>query len=238
MALINLLYKDRIVINDKISVMIPSVGEILEKEEDYYRLVAVLTSVPYDMMVQLDDLGIDFTTIDDYELFLLLFQGLKEEDAGLIFGDLRLAGFETVVRPENGTVVLRDPETGTVIDRAIYARIADALRTIHHLEKTIKKPGNDEAKAYLIERTRKKMMRRKSHKNTSELESLITAMVNTSEFKYDYETVKLLSIYQFNQSVHQIIRKTDWDNRMHGIYAGTVDAKRLSEYDLSWFSRQ
>ena len=238
MALINLLYKDRIAINDRISVMIPSVGKILEDEENYYRLVSILTSVPYDMMVQLDDIGIDFTTINDYELFLLLFQGLKEEDTSLLFGDLQMTKFETVVRPENGTIALRDPETGIIIDRAIYSKIADAIRTIHHLEKTIKKPGNDQAKEYLIERARKKMKRRKSHQNSSELESLITAMVNTSEFKYDYESVKNLSIYQFNESVHQIIRKTDWDNRMHGIYAGTVDAKRLSEHDLSWFSRQ
>lgn len=237
MAFFNLLYQDRISINDNISVMIPKVDDILKCEEDYYRLVAVLTSVPYDMMVQLDDLGIDFTKINEYELFLLLFGGLRSEDTHLIFGDLNLSGFETVINPQNNTVVLRDQETGIVIDRAIHAKIANALRMIHHLEKTVKKPGNDEARKYLIERMRKKIARSKFKQNTSELESLITAMVNTSEFKYDYESVKTISIYQFNQSVHQIIRKTDWDNRMHGIYAGTVDAKRLSEHDLSWFSR-
>lgn len=238
MGIINLLYKDRIPVTNKINIMVPTVGEILEHEDDYYRQVSILTSVPYDMMVQLDDIGIDFTTINDYELFLLLFQGMKTEDAGLIFGDLRLSQFETAINPRNNTVILRDEETGTVIDRGVYTMIADTLRKIHHLEKTIKTPGNEQAKIYLIERARKKMSRRKSRNKTSELESLITAMVNTSEFKYNYETVLNLSIYQFNESVHQIIRKTDWDNRMHGVYAGTVDVKRLSESDLSWFSRQ
>lgn len=238
MAFINLLYKDRIVINDSISVMIPRVGDVLEHEEDYFRLVSILTSVPYDMMVQLDDIGIDFTTINDFELFLLLFRGLREENTELIFGDMKLSDFETVVRPETDTVVLMNLASGVVINRTVYRKIADALRTIHHLEKTVKQPANEQAKVYLIERARKKMARRKSRTITSELESLITAMVNTSEFKYDYGTVKDLSIYQFNQSVHQIIRKTDWDNRMHGVYAGTVDAKRLSEYDMSWFSNK
>ena len=95
MAVINLLYRDRDEINEHISVMIPKVGEILEHEEEYYRLVLALTAMPYDMMVQLDDLGIDFTEIDEYELFLLLFQGLQFEDTSLIFGDLDLTSFDT-----------------------------------------------------------------------------------------------------------------------------------------------
>lgn len=238
MALLNLLYESSIRINDHISVMIPSVEEVLRHEESYYRLVSVLTAVPYDMMVQLDDLGIDFTEIDEYDLFLLLFAGLKEEDTELLFGDLRLSGFTVDVNQKNGMVVLRDPETGVVIDRGIYNSISNALREIHHLEKTMKKPGNDDAKKYLLERARKKMARMKSRKSKSELQSLIVAMVNSNEFKYDYESVKKISIYQFNESVHQILRKTEWSNRMHGVYAGTVDAKRLTEDELSWIPRK
>lgn len=238
MALLNLLYEDAIRINDHISVMIPDVGTVLKHEEEYYRLVSILTAMPYDMMVQLDDLGIDFTEIDDYDLFLLLFPGLKTENTELLFGEFSLSGFTTEVNQKNGTVILRDPETGIVIDRGIFNSIANALREIHHLEKTVKKPGNEDAKKYLLERTRKKLARQRSRKSKSELQSLIVAMVNSSEFKYDYETVKNISIYQFNQSVHQILRKTDWSNRMHGVYAGTVDAKRLTEDELSWIPRK
>lgn len=237
MAFLNLLYEDSVRINDNIRVMIPDVGTVLSHEEDYYRLVSVLTAMPYDMMVQLDDIGIDFTEIDDYDLFLLLFPGLKTENTELLFGDLDLSQFATEINQKNGTVMLRDPGTGIVIDRAIFTRIANTLREIHHLEKTVKKPGNEDAKKYLLERTRKKLKRMKSRKSKSELQSLIVAMVNSSEFKYDYETVKKISIYQFNQSVHQIINKTDWSNRMHGVYAGTVDAKRLTEDEMSWIPR-
>lgn len=234
----NLLYEDSVRINDHIKVLIPDVRSILRNESDYYRLVSVLTAMPYDMMVQLDDIGVDFTQIDDYDLFLLLFSGLKEEDTSLIFGDLDLHGFVTEMNESNGTIILKDPETGVVIDRGIYSMIANALREIHHLEKNIKKPGNEEAKAYLIERTRKKLMRRKGKQTKSELQSLIIAMVNTSEYKYNFETTKDLSIYQFNESVHQILRKTDWDNRMHGVYAGTIDASKLSDDDMSFISRK
>jgi hypothetical protein len=59
-------------------------------------------------------------------------------------------------------------------------------------------------------------------------------MVNTEQFKYDFEGTRELSIYQFNESVQQIIKKTDYDNRMYGVYAGTVNPKELSKDDLNW----
>lgn len=47
-----------------------------------------------------------------------------------------------------------------------------------------------------------------------------------------------LSIYQFNESVRQIIKKIDYDNKMYGVYAGTVSAKDLSQDDLNWLTHK
>lgn len=71
-------------------------------------------------------------------------------------------------------------------------------------------------------------------KDASQLETLIVALVNTEQFSYDYESVKKMTIYQFNESVQQIVKKIEFDNRMHGVYSGTVSAKDLSEKDLNW----
>ena len=86
----------------------------------------------------------------------------------------------------------------------------------------------------MIERARRKMRRNKNRIQNSQLESLIVAMVNTEQYKYDFEGTLELSIYQFNESVRQIIKKVDYDNKMYGIYAGTVNAKELSPDDLNW----
>ena len=86
----------------------------------------------------------------------------------------------------------------------------------------------------MIERARKKLKRRRGKEPTSQLEELIVALVNTEQFHYGFEGVLPLSIYQFNESVRQVIKKIDYDNRMHGIYAGTVNAKDLSQEDLNW----
>jgi len=236
MATVNLLYKKKYDITSTISIQIPTVRDIIECEDEYYGAVFSLTAMPIDMMVQLDDVGIDFTKINDYELFLLLFEGMKDAPcARLIFGDLDLSGFNAAI-DEKGNIFLVNPNTGDRIDRAVHYNIADALRKIHNLEKKIQKPGNEEAKKYMIERARIKQKRAAKKKKDSELEDLIIAMVNTPEFKYDYEGVLDMTIYQFNASVNQIIRKINYDNLMIGCYAGTVNVKELSQDSLNWLS--
>lgn len=238
MPTINLLYQKYYPINDSIKIAIPSVGEILENENEYYNLVSILTAMPVDLMVQLDDIGIDFTSINEYDLFLLIFPSLKSQDVSLIFGDLDLSKFEMAQNQQNGNLVLRNEADGITIDRAIHGQIATALRKIHHLDKNRRKPANPEAKEYMLKRAREKMRRNKNHKQLSQLESLIIAMVNTEQYKYDFEGTRNLSIFQFNECVRQIVKKVDYDNRMYGIYAGTINPKELNQDDLNWLAHE
>lgn len=238
MAVRNLLYKNEYAINEYISIRIPSVGEILDCEDSYYGMVSMLTAMPIDMMVQLDDIGINFADINEWELFLLLFGALQERDTSLIFGELDLKSFRTVVNGQNGKIIIADTSNGIKIDRAIHGQIADALRKIHHLEKNNRKPANGEAREYMIRRAREKIRRQNRIATDSQLEELIVALVNTEQFHYGFEGTRELSIYQFNESVRQIIKKIDYDNRMHGIYAGTVNAKDLSQNDLNWLTHK
>lgn len=238
MATLNLLYKQEYAINEHIKIQIPTVGEVLDNEDDYYTMVTMLTAMPVDMMVQLDDIGIDFTAINEYELFLILFNALKDKDTSLIFGELDLKPFRSAVNPQNNTIVLRNKETGVVIDRGIQGQIASVLRKIHNLKRNNRKPANQEAREYMLQRAREKMRRRSKRMNDSQLEELIVAMVNTEQFHYGFEGTRELSIYQFNESVRQVIKKIDYDNRMHGVYAGTVNAKELSQDDLNWLTHK
>ncbi len=229
----SLLYRTDVRINDHITVMIPTVGEIIDSEPEYFGAISMLTSMPIDMMVQLDDIGIDFTTIDEYELFLILFNSLKNMDTKLIFGSLNLSTFRPSVNTQNGEVILVNGD-GAVIDREIHNQIASSLRKIHGLEKNVRKPGNKEARDFMIDRARRKQKKRRKAEEESQLEKLIVGLVNTSEFPYNYADVRELSIYQFNQSLWQITHKINYDNIMHGVYAGTVDAKELSQDNLTW----
>lgn len=230
------LYAKAYPVNDKISVVVPTVGQILEDEDAYFSIVTAVTATPSDFMVQLDDIGIDFSSISSFELFLLLFRSLQESDTSLVFGDLDLSKFKPAINDQNGMVVLLDSENGIMIDRAIHDQICRVLRKINHLEKNDRKPANEEAKKYMIERARLKQRRAARRKRESQLEDLIVAMVNTEQYKYGYEGTLDLTIYQFNASVYQIVKKINYDNTMIGCYAGTVNIKDLNQSDLNWLS--
>ena len=89
----------------------------------------------------------------------------------------------------------------------------------------------------MLERAKKKQKRSKNKAFDSQLEDLIIAMVNAKEFKYDFQSVRDISIYQFNESVYQIIKRVDYDNRMVGIYTGSISAKEFKPDDLNWLVR-
>ena len=54
-------------INDKISVHVPTVNEIFDfGDQKYYSIVQTLIATPFDLMVELDDIGIDYESITNY----------------------------------------------------------------------------------------------------------------------------------------------------------------------------
>lgn len=238
--MLSLLYADKVAINDQISIHIPTLGEIIDcGEEAYYGFITALTAMPIDLMVELDDIGYDFTEIDEYQLFLMLFPQMQKTPhsiTSMVFGDLNLAEFELWVNPQNDCICLKNHKSGVIIDGLLHEKIATTLRHIHHLTKDRRMPGNKNAKQYMIKRARIKKRRNRSRQSKSQLEPLIISMVNTQQFKYDFESTKNLTIYQFNESVKQVIRKIDYDNRMYGVYAGTIDTKKLSQDALTWLS--
>ena len=234
----NILYSNQYPINEYISIKIPPVGEILNDESSYYSMVSLITATPYDMMVQLDEVGVDFTELNDFELFLLFFNTLKLQDTSMIFGELDITKFVAAINEQNNTIVLKDLESGLIIDRLLHGQICEAVRKIHHLERNRRKPANGEAKKYLLQRAKEKMRRRRGLIEDSQLEQLIIALANTEQFKHGYEEIKGLSIYQFNESVHQIVKKIEFDNTMHGIYAGTINAKNISQENLNWLTHK
>lgn len=218
-----------------LSVRIPTVGEILEDEAHYYNLISSLTATPFQYMVQLDNIGIDFTKINDYELFLMLLPSFVQGDMSILFGDADLSDLSARKNAQNGELVLYSEKNNIVIDELIYRKVAGCIRKINGLTKESRMPGNDEAKEFRLNLERKKQKRNAQKPYEPYLEKLVVALVNRPEFKYNYEQANHLTIYQLNQSFEQIKTSIAFDNTMIGIYAGTVDASKLKDKScLSW----
>lgn len=233
----SLLKADHIDVTNKIKICIPTVGEILENEQAYYSTINSLTATPYQYMVQLDDMGIDFTEITDYQLFMMLFPVYAKSDMSLIFGDLYTSDYSIYHDNKNDTNILysKTNDVDGKIDEFVYMNIVNAIRKINCLERVKFKPGNEEAKHYLLKKERKKQKRNAKKPYEPYLEKLVIALVNRPEFKYNYEEVMNLSIYKFNQSLKQIQTSITFDKTMIGVYAGTVDTSKMTDRScLSW----
>lgn len=234
----SLLNSSSVEIAPNFSLKIPTVGEILEDECSYYNITYALAASPFQYMVQLDDIGIDYTNITDYELFKILFLLNKHGDLSLLFGDLNISQFDTYLDKQTKNEILYNPINDITIDELVYTTLADTIRKINLFEKVKSKPGNESAKKYLLEKERKRLKRNAKKMYEPYLEKLVIALVNTNEFPFDYDSCMNLSIYKFNQSFKQIQHKINFDNTMTGIYSGTVDTSKMNNKDsLSWIPK-
>lgn len=225
-------------VTNKISIRLPTLGKIFDwGEHEYYGAVSSLCATPYDLMVQLDDIGVDFNKVSEFDVFGMMFRGMSAERAKMVFAQpIDPKNFVLAKNESNGEPVIQDAESGIVIDRLVQAQISDALRKIHRFKKNDKKAANEATRLFLIERARKKMERERRKPVVNRLEDQVVAMVNSPEFKYDFESVMKLNIYAFNASVRQIQKRLDYDHVMGGYYAGTIDISKVNLNELDWLS--
>ena len=129
----NLLKVQDYPINNKISVHVPTVDEIFNfGDQKYYNMVQSLTATPFDLMVELDDIGIDYETITDYQLFVLMMQSIafEEADTSILFQNLDLKKFKEAEDLSNGEHILFDEENDIKIDQMIALEICNVIRKI------------------------------------------------------------------------------------------------------------
>ena len=225
-------------LNNYISIHFPTLGEISALDESLYLdSIYKFCSTPSDHKVMLDDMKIDYSKLDDWEMFLIMHQQqlFSDDDKKafkLVMGDFDITNFDIGTRPEFNDVVLAFEEK--IFDRAVYLKLTALLREMHNFTRRVDRPGNEHTRHYLIEKERRQLKRRKHKKNTSRYYPLIVALINTPEFKYDYQTVWDLTIYQFNRSIRHIQKVKEFGFIMNGIYSGTIDSSKLNMETIHW----
>lgn len=243
------LNKTQIVLDDKISVKIPTLREIkgsdmdtgLNVDEDnYYSILNLFLTTPVNCIASLEQLGIDFTEISDYKLFLILYNVSDKEVirkvSPLMFKNFNFADFEICQKQDCNEITLYNQKDDVEINEYKYKWLSNVFCTMHLYTKDRKiNPGNNITKKYIIERAITKS-KWKKNKSSSNIDNLILAMVNNCNFKYNFETVYDLTVYDFNASVRQILKKYQVDNLYHGIYSGCVDSSKLKKDSLDWLS--
>ena len=225
---------DDYVINDSIKVLQPTIRQIAEfGERDFFSVVHTITAIPSDMKSQLWDMGLDWTEVDDFELFVMLVQTLTPDRTEILFGDLDFSKLRPFNHPRiEGEIILVDREAGILIDKMIYLRIISYLRKAFNITPKIEKAANKMTKKILIEEDRAKIKFNKD----KPFKSFLLPLISSVKVKQGYtkEYVLNMGFVEFMNDVARLQVIHNADHLLSGVYAGTIDMKKINKAELNW----
>lgn len=222
----------------KIKIRMPKVGEIIDfGERNYYHIVYAFAATSSDYKAQLDDEGVDWQKVSDYEMFIRLFVWMRKKDLSILFGDLNLNKFELAVDNRTNEYVFVNEEDGLEINRNVYEVISAYICAMHGLEKTHETASDEPTRLAMIDEARERLNSVMNKPAKMQLRSMVCAMANMPEFKADYFKAMDYPISIFMDCVRQVRKIKHFNYTMQGIYAGTVDAKKVSKESFDWLNQ-
>lgn len=229
---LELLRGKKLITSNEIEVKHPMLSDIDRfGEYDYSNFVQIFCATPRDMIVALFDSGIKFNEITQFQLFQILLRthmGTIEE----IFNY-----FTGLKSPKilDDRVLFFDGERMAEITEDIYYEISNYLKLVTGYEnKKSVSFVNDYALEMFVEAEKEDMEYAQQSMKTTSMDDLIAALV--LETAYTFDTVFNMYLYQFNKLIRKMIKKTDYNNLMIGVYTGNIDSKKISKDKLDWLS--
>lgn len=230
---LSLYFGDPYVINEHLTIFQPTIGDIVQfGERNYFSMVHTLCAIPSDMKSQLDDIGIDYEQISDFELFMMLVPTLKLDQTSILFGDVDFSMLRPYRNPQNDEIVLADRNTGLIIDTLIYERIVNYLRKVHNLKKKVEYAANKYTKKILIEEDRNNILMNKNKPYQSFLVPLVSSVKVRMGYTKDY--VRKMGIVEFFDDIGRLQIINNADALLRGMYGGMIDTKKINKNDLNW----
>lgn len=225
-------------INDDISIHMPTVGEIIRfGEKQYFSLVYLFCSTSSDYKVQLDSVGVDWQNLSDFDMFRQLFIGNKDQDMSIILGEMDTKDFVMAKDNKTDEIVLVNKKTNVVIDRLTYDFMSEYLCAANGIEKHSEKAANEATKKALLMEAQDKIELQKNKPYEPHLAELVLSMACVQGFKADYFQAMDYPMSVFMNHVRKVQQIKNYDNTMHGVYAGTVEFGKLPKSQLDWTSK-
>lgn len=229
-----LYFGDNYVVNDKITLMQPTIGQIVDYgEAKYFSMVHTLTAIPSDMKSMLwDQMDLDWTKIEDFELFIMLSQTMTPDKTGIIFGDLDFSKMKPYKHPQNDEVVLADKEAGVMIDKLIYMRMMTFLRKLHNITPKPEKAKGKRARQAMIDEDRRNRELNKDKPFRSYLLPLISSIKVKQGYTRDY--VRNMGLYEFFDDVARVQAVDSANHLLNGAYCGMADLSKVDKNQFNW----
>lgn len=231
---LQLYFGDPYIINEHISISQPLINDIvLYGERDYFSMVHTITAIPSDVKSMLwDQMGLDWTEVDDYELFMMMAQTLTQDKTSILFGSLDLSKMKPYRNKQNDGIVLADVESGIVIDKMIYMRIVSYLRKLHNIKPKIERAANKMTKKILLDEDREKIRLSKDKPFQSYLLPMITSVKVKQGYTKDY--VRNMGLNEFFTEVSRLQIIDQADHLLNGVYCGMADLSKVDKKNFDW----
>lgn len=229
-----LYFGDDYVINDKIKLKQPKIGDIVNYgEAQYFSMIHTLSAIPSDLKSILwDQMNLDWTQVDDFELFIILSRTMTPDRTGIIFGDLDFSRMKPFRDKSNDEIVLVDLEAEIKIDKLIYMRMMTFLRKLHNITPKPEKAKGKRAKQAMIDEDRRNREYNKDKPFRSYLLPLISAVKVKQGYTRDY--VKNMGLYEFFDDVSRMQVIDSANHLLNGAYCGMADLSKVDKKEFNW----
>lgn len=229
---------DNIRIASGITLKQPTIGEIANyNEEEYFRIAQTLCATPSSMKVSLDDMGLDYMQVEDFQLFIMLCGSLTPDKTKPLLGDLDLTRFKPYSIGESEEVVMANGEIDEngnpiIINSIIYEVLVTYIRKMHNFKKQVDKAGNAITRKILIDEDRKNAERNKGKPYKSFLVPLISSLQGRQGYTKEY--ICNMGLYEFMNQINRVQIIVQADAALGGMYSGFVDTKKMDKTVLDW----
>lgn len=236
---------DNYYLSDEVYVRQPSIDEICSMgEEDYLRMVYRLTSVPQNSIYILHDMGIDFTKISDFELFIIIHNTLEYDKTKFLIPNLNFeTAHPTMVNKvtSKGTVLETQEmalsfDNGIILKEKTYLNMMSFIRKINRIQRPwFKTVGNESTKKRMIKSAINEYETQKD--NPIPFDSVFIPLVSSLSLTGINENeIWNMKLYKFFDLVFRLQLKEQSEHLFTGIYSGCIDFNKVKG-NLDWMKK-
>lgn len=243
---LKILFGDPLVISEDgvrgtVTVKQPMIGDILGiGESRFYSNLSILVGNPTQFRLMLWEAGIDWCTISDFQMFILMYKQLEPDVVNLLFDNINFQSFEVHERQlEDGTIeaYLYDESSDTEITEIVYQRFHQYLQNVFNMkperevtrQKMLKEAWIRKDKVELKQKTKK------GENSSFSFVPLISTYINHPGTKHSLQELRSVGVAEFFDSLKRIQIYEQATAVLKGMYSGFVNSKDIdpSSYDFA-----
>lgn len=242
---LKILFGEPLVINEDgvrgvVTVKSPTIGDIVEiGESKFYSTLSILVGNTTQFRLMLWEAGIDWNTISDFQMFILMYKQLDADVVNLLFDNIDFQNFEPYVRTkEDGTeeTFLYDESSDTEITELVYQYFHQYLQNVFNMKPEREVTRQQMLKEAWIRKDKVELKQKEKKHDTSSFSfvPIISSYVNHPGTKYKLRELKEVGVAEFFDSIKRIQLYEHATAVLKGMYSGFVNSKDInpSAYDF------